>query len=270
MKVPCLKSLDPDQLNKICQAVTVVRFKKGSTIIRKGDVGEAASVFYFLQKGNVIFSDTSDDSDATATLRATDEAPYFGERALMKDEPRACTVTAGSDVTCMALSRDNFNSLLGPLANMMHQEFAIRVVRTVQEFQMLSEAQFKKVVTQFKSVKVKPGQQIIKQGDPGTCMYVIISGSVEVKQNAKDDEGNTIPGKEVSIIVLDAGKVSSPQARESEKFAILPFRLDTYILHPSRPSSCSASAVLWANCSPEQRSTQFKLLRQKRMRAIRS
>ena len=248
-KVPCLKSLDADQLNKISQAVTVVRFQKGSTIIKKGDVGEAASVFYFLQKGNVIFSDTSDDSDATATLRATDEAPYFGERALLKDEPRACTVTAGSDVTCMALSRDNFTSLLGPLANMMHQEFAIRVVRTVQEFQMLSEAQFKRVVTQFKSVKVKPGQQIIKQGDPGTCMYVIISGSIEVKQNAKDDEGETIPGKEVSIIVLDAGKVSScclTCRRMASLGRLLTSRRPAYMPAPL----LGHATVLRANCPP--------------------
>jgi cAMP-dependent protein kinase regulator len=40
---------------------------------------------------------------------------YFGERALMTNEPRAATVRADTKVTVMALDKVAFHKLLGPL-----------------------------------------------------------------------------------------------------------------------------------------------------------
>ena len=40
---------------------------------------------------------------------------YFGELALLRDEPRAATVTAVSHLKCATIDRDCFMRLLGPL-----------------------------------------------------------------------------------------------------------------------------------------------------------
>merc|ERR1719453_2742545 len=45
---------------------------------------------------------------------------FFGEKALLSDEPRTATVTAVSDcVTTLALDHETFNLILGPLADLM-------------------------------------------------------------------------------------------------------------------------------------------------------
>lgn len=44
------------------------------------------------------------------------EGDHFGELALITREPRAATVTALTPVVLMALDRDAFHELLGPLA----------------------------------------------------------------------------------------------------------------------------------------------------------
>jgi len=44
---------------------------------------------------------------------------YFGERALISNDPRAATVTAVSDVTLLSLNGQNFKSLLGGLNSRM-------------------------------------------------------------------------------------------------------------------------------------------------------
>lgn len=49
----------------------------------------------------------------------TEAGEYFGERALLCDEPRAADVIADSPTTCLILSREQFTTLLGPLRHLM-------------------------------------------------------------------------------------------------------------------------------------------------------
>lgn len=51
-----------------------------------------------------------------AKLKAGD---FFGETALLKNDVRNATVVARSEVMCLALDRENFNSLLGPLEELL-------------------------------------------------------------------------------------------------------------------------------------------------------
>jgi len=44
---------------------------------------------------------------------------YFGERALITDEPRAATITAVADSKCLAMDRAAFLRLLGPITDLL-------------------------------------------------------------------------------------------------------------------------------------------------------
>ena len=47
------------------------------------------------------------------------EGSYFGELALIRDEPRAASVKAITDCKFLSLDRDSFKRLLGPLLNLL-------------------------------------------------------------------------------------------------------------------------------------------------------
>jgi len=47
------------------------------------------------------------------------KADYFGERALLSNEPRGATVVASQETVCLALDRDTFVEILGPLDKVM-------------------------------------------------------------------------------------------------------------------------------------------------------
>lgn len=51
--------------------------------------------------------------------RAPPAGSYFGERALITDEPRAATITAVADSKCLAMDRAAFLRLLGPITDLL-------------------------------------------------------------------------------------------------------------------------------------------------------
>ena len=40
---------------------------------------------------------------------------YFGELALLRNEPRAANIIAGNDCQCVSMDRHSFKRMLGPL-----------------------------------------------------------------------------------------------------------------------------------------------------------
>lgn len=50
---------------------------------------------------------------------------YFGERALLSNESRAANIVAQSSVVCLALDRDTFKRLLGPLDDILRRNMEV-------------------------------------------------------------------------------------------------------------------------------------------------
>jgi cAMP-dependent protein kinase regulator len=48
-------------------------------------------------------------------LRHYVSGDYFGERALMKNEPRAANIVAKSECTVVSMDRHSFKRLMGPM-----------------------------------------------------------------------------------------------------------------------------------------------------------
>lgn len=73
------------------------------------------SRFYIIKEGEAIV--TKDGKEVNRLFRAD----FFGERALLRDEPRGATVTALTDMQLLVLDRHTFNAILGPMEQAMAQ-----------------------------------------------------------------------------------------------------------------------------------------------------
>lgn len=88
----------------------VKTYAPGDVIIRQGEPGLCA---YFIQSGEVqVIRSEHNQDQVVATLR-NDE--YFGEMALLSDEPRNATVRAVKETRVAALGKENFVKLLAVL-----------------------------------------------------------------------------------------------------------------------------------------------------------
>jgi len=108
--------LGQEEMEKISKALVKKSFSDGSKIINQGEDGDS---FYMIEKGTVIINI---DSVEVGSLCHTSATPYFGEMAIMNNEVRVASVIADGDCECYMLTRENFNSLLGNLDDIMKRE----------------------------------------------------------------------------------------------------------------------------------------------------
>ena len=81
-------------------------FRPGDVILRQGDPVTDASRFYLIRRGSVrIDRDTGDGPRTVAELTARD---FFGDRALVTNEPRNATITATDTTEVYTIGRETF------------------------------------------------------------------------------------------------------------------------------------------------------------------
>jgi len=109
-KVEILKCMNNYEKVKMIDSFTEEWFEKDNKIITQGDDGDK---FYMIIEGQCkAVKDGQNVKDYTP-------GDFFGERALLKNEPRAADIIATSEVSCVSLDRDSFKRLLGPLEEIL-------------------------------------------------------------------------------------------------------------------------------------------------------
>ena len=97
--VPFLAPLAPTNLEHLAQALLPITVRAGETVVRQGDDGDR---FYLVEAGSVTVTVGS------RVVHEDGPGYFFGEMALLRDEPRMATVTAQTDTNLLALDRDEF------------------------------------------------------------------------------------------------------------------------------------------------------------------
>ena len=98
-RCPVFSGLPPGTLSDLAQQMKGERHVAGTTLIRQGDSGDK---FYVIRQGHAA---VTVDGRLQATLG---EGDFFGEGALLTDQPRNATVVAADDIELYAMSKPEF------------------------------------------------------------------------------------------------------------------------------------------------------------------
>jgi CRP-like cAMP-binding protein len=175
-----LAELEEAQLARVAAAAHVVRFSGGERIIKKGEPGE---VFYIIDSGSVLCTDLPGEQRDNV-LTAGD---YFGERALLTREARACNVFAEGDVTLVALHREDFEALLGHLHDLMDHNAGMRLLLCCPWLAPLGNEEKVALFRHLRLLAFKPGQVLLAQGTAVSQFFVIKGGVVNVWAAGRSD-----------------------------------------------------------------------------------
>ena len=107
MMVDMFSALTPEELDEAVRHVRKMNFRKGETIVEQGAVGDS---FFIISKGKAkaILKKGLD----TVELGVLGPEQFFGEMALILDQPRSATVLAAEDVECFVLLKVDFQFLV--------------------------------------------------------------------------------------------------------------------------------------------------------------
>lgn len=72
-----------------------------------------------IEEGEAYATKTWDENGTSEKVKEYGKGTYFGELALIKNEPRAASVVASTDCKLLTLDRMSFKRLLGPIENIL-------------------------------------------------------------------------------------------------------------------------------------------------------
>lgn len=120
-KVRILESMDAYERQTVADAFIKHKYQKDDYVITEGETGD---IMYFVVEGEAIATKLIDGK--LKTVMSYKMGDYFGERALLKKEPRAANIVATSDeLVVVSIDQDTFRRLLGPLEDILKRNMEI-------------------------------------------------------------------------------------------------------------------------------------------------
>lgn len=188
--MPLFSNLSEDTLWAIAERLLLRHLPAGEFVFAKGDPGDA---LYLIDSGQVeIVSGRA--KDTVLARLSTDE--FFGEAALLTGKPRSTAAKAGSHTNLWVLYRSDFDDLINrhPTISLalsrvlserlaeMDRRFTESHLRGLKLLAGLPSSQLDDVSQRLKPVRYRQNEVIIREGDPGSEMYFIESGRVQIER----------------------------------------------------------------------------------------
>jgi putative ABC transport system ATP-binding protein len=108
---PAFTGLGADELASVAAKVVPEHHLPGSSVVRQGEAGDK---FYIIKDGKAeVFVA---DSTSTRRVRVLARGDYFGEVALMADQPRSATVQAIDELDLYVLDKASFHAAIAAIA----------------------------------------------------------------------------------------------------------------------------------------------------------
>ncbi len=208
-RLPLFGELEPGVLTRLLGAFEVRELKAGEYAVRQGDEGREA---FALVRGvlNVVREDEVRGPVVLAVLGA---GSVFGEMALVSDAPRAASVVAVEPTHLLVAQRKHLEALAQKdgtisreLGRFCHGRMVSNLIRHSAILAAVEPKRRQDLVGRFTPETFKPGALLVRQGEEGESLFLIASGSVEVRST--DSEGDRVvlaqlgPGDVVGEISL--------------------------------------------------------------------
>ena len=185
------------------QLLRLVRASDGDVVIREGQLGTA---FYFVATGEVRVVARAGNNKMVERGRLH-EGSLFGEMALVTEQARTASVQVVGEADLLEVDRAAVNQLTSAvpvLAERLDKFARERLLKNLLAssplFKPFDHTQQMELLKRFEGHDLEPGTVVIREGDVGQGLFVILLGEVEILRHDTS-------GRERTVAKLGAGEV---------------------------------------------------------------
>ncbi|MEZ4404304.1 MAG: cyclic nucleotide-binding domain-containing protein [Kofleriaceae bacterium] len=179
---PLFASLAPAALETLIERLALVDLIEGDVLFRQGDLG---TTLYVVVEGEVA---VIIDGPPRVEVSRLGPGAFFGEVALVTEQPRSATIEATATTQLLAIDRDVVAALVAEHADVLpvilrflRERLVDRLVQTHALFAPFADADRRDLVSRFKFLEIEPGTTVTKQGVRAQALYAVLAGQVEVE-----------------------------------------------------------------------------------------
>lgn len=184
---PLFGRLGASALRRLIESTRLVRLAEGAVLFREGD---AADALYVVVEGAVV---PIAEGPPRQRLTVLEPGDFFGEIALVTDEPRNATVEALVESELLAIDRAAVRALLATepevlavLLRFLRERLVTRMLLTSPLFEDVDRDECARLVRAFRLVELKRGTCLVEQGAPARALFVVLAGALRV---VRSDDG---------------------------------------------------------------------------------
>ena len=203
LPLPFFSELPREVFRPVARALRLRRMNGGDFVIREGEPGVA---FYLVATGQVrVFATQAGKQIERGRLH---EGALFGEMSLLTQQPRTASVQVVDEADILELSRESLAvltaevpSLAVALDKFARERLLKNLLATSPLFRPFNHQQQLDLIRRFDGHEIAAGTVIIREGDAGQGLFVVLSGEVEVSKRQAGGSGA------LSLARLRAGDV---------------------------------------------------------------
>lgn len=211
MRTPFFAVLSPRSFSDLLMDAKLVDLAKGEVLFRQGDTGDA---LYVVAEGSV---QVIEEGSPRRVLAVLQEGEFFGEVALVTDQPRNATVEAAEDTQVIAIGREVVQRLavddpnfIPAILRFLRDRLVTRLAASNPLFKGLSPEERQQLKSKFRFLEIDAGTMLLEQGKRPDGLLVLLAGSAEV---VRQQDGRT-----VQLATLKAGDIIGEVALVTQAF----------------------------------------------------
>jgi cAMP-dependent protein kinase regulator len=233
---PLFSELDEKSFATLVMHARLVDLAAREVLFRQGDAGNA---LYVIAEGKVGVIDEGPPRCGVARLGDGD---FFGEIALLTDQPRTATIVGLEDTKLIAIDRDVVLELISAeprfltaLLRFLRDRLAGKLMSTNPIFTTLSERDRAALRTRFRFLEVDAGAVLLEEGKMPDGLLLLLTGSAEVVRQHK--------GSRVALGRIAGGDLSGEMALLSSKPSLWTVRAEKKCLVLELPAEAFLKIV---------------------------
>ncbi|GAB5371423.1 hypothetical protein AAMO2058_001578600 [Amorphochlora amoebiformis] len=186
------RNLSSEHMRKVIEKMHSMEIKAETKVITQG---EAGLMVYVVESGEFdIYVENKKKGSPGKLVGTLGKGKLFGELALLFNAPRAATVIAKTNALCWVIDRFTFRNVLKDVSE-AETKTNTEFLKRVEILKALTQMERKKIAEAMEEKQFNTGDDVVKQGDAGDCMYIVKSGNLQITIDGQMQSKTYGPGE---------------------------------------------------------------------------